>query len=133
MAQAPSPSPIHFVWEDHSSEEVCPAVQRGRALRDLCQQAVILPTLANARADKTKLFQQRWPDGLPNTRFVPLPFTAGGGLGPEVSAFLDAALAALGPDTPKKIKLRNEFYRACSIALVKAGADMAKQCRPVRR
>ena len=127
LANAPPPR-CDFAWEDHSQEVVADAVWRGRALRLLCYEKVVDPVIHRLHAQKVRNFEEYFQGGLMRTIFHPLPFTAGGGVGSEVSAFMSTALALLGTDTPKKIQLRKNFRNRCSVALVIEGYFMARLC-----
>ena len=129
IASAPPLPPGHFFWEDHSAESISEEVALGRARRLLTSQAVVEPTIEAARRKKLREFASRFGQR-PNEKFLPLPFTAGGGLGEEMSTLLNAVYTSLGSNTPKKIALRNRFYRRCSVALVIEGSLMSARCRP---
>ena len=119
----------HFHWEDHSGETICPEVARGRALRALSAEAAVTPTLAAASAHKIRQWRARFGEQ-PNQVFTPVPFTPGGGQGPEVAALLSEVFESLGRNTPAKIRARRHFREQTSCALVAEGYFMACRCRP---
>ena len=107
-------------------------VYRGRALRRLYYDAAVTPTLArNVKEKYTHYSGYRDPTSETTSRFVPLVFTAGGGVAPESREQLRKWMADVcEDDVRKKITFRTKVRSRISIILIKSGCWFNRSCGP---